>query len=95
MKYTFQLKLLFYTHLYFGCVFNETVSGEGEGTEGQLKQRKGQSSCLMERHWKGSDSSICEWEAWGETEADKIISAMEKESAELLPNLNKSTKQLV
>lgn len=71
------------------------MSRAGEGTEGQLKLWKGQSSCPTGRPWKGSDSSIYEWEGWGEIEADKIMSAVEKESAELLPNLNKTTKQLV
>lgn len=92
---TLQLKLLFYTYLYLGCVFNERASGAGVGTEGQLKQRKGLSCCLTGRHWKSLDSSIYECEGWGKIEADKITSAMEKESAELLPNLNKTTKQLV
>lgn len=43
-----------------------------------LKQWKGQSSCLTGWHWKGSDSSMYEWEGWEDFEADKIMSALEK-----------------
>lgn len=56
------------------------MSGAGEGTEGQLKHWKGQSSCLTGGSWKGSDFLICEWEGWGEIEADEVMSAKEKES---------------
>lgn len=68
------------------------MSGAGEGAEGQLKHWKDQSSCHTREHWKGSYFSICEWEGWGEMEADEVMSAMEKERAELSSNLNKTTK---
>lgn len=69
------------------------MSGAGEGTEGQLKHWKGQSSCRTGGHWKGSYFSICEWDGWEEMKTDEFMSAMQKKRAELLPNLSKTTRK--